>query len=178
VRCLAIVGLAVAAIAAGCGSETPAAGACSAATVPEPAAQDLPAPVAEARQLILDAAVACDYAALEEIGREGNEAFTFSFGGGPSPRAYWERLEASGDRPLASLVTVLGLSSTLVDGRIHAWPAAHGEGATDDDWRAVVDAGLLTESEADAMRAQGSGYLGWRVGIAADGEWLFFVAGD
>jgi len=28
------------------------------------------------------------------------------------------------------------------------------------------------------MQAQGTGYLGYRTAITADGDWQFFVAGD
>lgn len=176
---IAVLGLALAVIASGCGMQESSSGDCSAAALSAALPQqDLPAEVAATRQRIADAAVACDYAALEAIAREGTEAFTFSFGGGDSAAGFWEGLEATGRRPLASLVAVLGLPKGRVDERIYAWPSVHVEGATDEDWRAVVDAGLLSADEADAMRAQGSGYLGWRAGIAADGEWLFFVAGD
>ena len=42
--------------------------------------QELPAAVAEVRQRVFDAAVACDYETLEEIALEQGEGFTFSYG--------------------------------------------------------------------------------------------------
>lgn len=60
---------------------------------------------------------------------------------------------------------------------MYVWPSAFADDATDADWQAVIDAGLVTEGEAERMRA-GEGYTGYRVGITADGEWVFFVAGD
>ena len=30
----------------------------------------------------------------------------------------------------------------------------------------------------DKVFVEGTGYLGWRAGIAPDGTWVFFVAGD
>ena len=55
-------------------------------TLPE---QDLPAEVAEVRQRVFDAAVACDYGTLEQIALEQGEGFTFSYGGGDSAAEYW-----------------------------------------------------------------------------------------
>ena len=45
-------------------------------------------------------------------------------------------------------------------------------------WDEAVSAGLLTRAQARDMRAQGSGYLGWRVLIDADGGWGAFIGGD
>jgi hypothetical protein len=37
---------------------------------------------------------------------------------------------------------------------------------------------LLPLGELDTMFVPGTGYLGWRAGIAPDGTWTFFLAGD
>lgn len=42
----------------------------------------------------------------------------------------------------------------------------------------LSDAGLYTEEELDLMRRGGGGYLGYRVSITADGDWILPVAGD
>ena len=44
--------------------------------------------------------------------------------------------------------------------------------------QAIVDAGLYTQEQVDEMKAGGTGYLGYRTAITADGDWQFFVAGD
>ena len=55
----------------------------------------------------------------------------------------------------------------------------HARGARDPKaWDEAVSAGLLTRAQARDMRAQGSGYLGWRVLIDADGGWGAFIGGD
>ena len=144
-------------------------------TLPE---QDLPAPVADARQRIFGAAVACDYDTLEEIALERGEGFTFSYGGGDSAAAHWRGLEESGaEEPMRQLATILTLPFTRNESGSYAWPTAYDESPTDADWQALVDAGLQTQAEVDQMKAAGS-YLGYRTAITADGDWQFFVAGD
>lgn len=58
------------------------------------------------------------------------------------------------------------------------WPRVATEEFADSDeaWAEVVDAGLLTEAEAEAQRADG--YQGMRIGIAEDGTWKYYSAGD
>ena len=59
------------------------------------------------------------------------------------------------------------------------WPAAFGY----DDWQSVPEPardelrGLYGPQDLAGFEQFGA-YAGYRVGIAADGEWLFFVAGD
>lgn len=62
----------------------------------------------------------------------------------------------------------------------YVWPrVSTAQGARDPKaWDEAVSAGLLTRAQARNMRAQGSGYLGWRVLIDADGGWGAFIAGD
>ena len=45
-------------------------------------------------------------------------------------------------------------------------------------FRAMLGQGLVTEEDAKTMRDGGSGYMGYRIGIAEDGTWMFAVAGD
>nr|MDP9453961.1 hypothetical protein [Actinomycetota bacterium] len=58
----------------------------------------------------------------------------------------------------------------------YLWPAA--ATGDEDDWSAISEAGLYSEEELEAMQRAGSGYLGYRLGITAEGDWLFLVAGD
>jgi len=145
-------------------------------TLPE---QDLPAPVAEVRERLFTAATTCDYDTLEQLARE-EEGFTYSFGEqGGSPAEYWRNLEENAlGEPLYALATILTLPVTRREGGSFAWPSAYSERPTDADWQALVDGFLYTQAEVDDMRAQGTGYLGWRTAITPQGEWQFFTAGD
>ena len=145
-------------------------------TLPE---QELPQPVAEVRRAVWGAAIACDYEELERLALERGEGFTFSYGGGTSAAEHWRTLEESGNEtPMRDLAAILSLPYTRNESGSYAWPTAYSEAPTDEAWQALVDAGLHTQAEVDAMRAGGSGYLGYRTAITADGDWQFFVAGD
>ena len=144
-------------------------------TLPE---EDIPAEVAEVRQRIFDAAVACDYDTLEQIALEKGAGFTFSYGGGDSAAAHWRELEESGaEEPMRQLATILTFPFTRNESGSYAWPTAYDESPADADWQALVDAGLYTQEQIDQMKTAGS-YLGYRTAITADGDWQFFVAGD
>ena len=143
--------------------------------------QDLPGPVEDVRQRVFEAAVACDYDTLEEIALEQGEGFTFSYGAGPddAAAAHWRELEESGaEEPMRVLATILTLPYTRNESGSYAWPTAYSESPTDEAWQALVEGGLYSQGEIDAMREGGSGYLGYRTAITADGDWQFFVAGD
>ena len=143
--------------------------------------QELPQPVADVRERVFGAAVACDYDTLEQIALEQGEGFTFSYGAGPddSAAAYWRELEESGaEEPMRVLATILTLPYTRNESGSYAWPTAYSEAPTDEAWQALVDAGLYTQEELDGMRSGGTGYLGYRTAITAEGDWQFFVAGD
>ena len=143
--------------------------------------EDLPPAVADVRQRVFDAAVACDYETLEQIALEQGEGFTFSYGAGPDDSAaeHWRELEESGaEEPLRVLASILTLPHTRNESGSYAWPTAYSESPTDEAWQALVDTGVQTQEEVDLMREQGTGYLGYRTAITADGDWQFFVAGD
>lgn len=145
-------------------------------TLPE---QELPAEVAGVRQRIFEAAVACDYETLEQVALEQGEGFTFSYGGGDSAAAHWRELEESGaEEPMRVLATILTFPYTRNESGSYAWPTAYDESPSEADWQALVDAGLYTQEQIDQMKAGGTGYLGYRTAITADGDWQFFVAGD
>jgi hypothetical protein len=144
-------------------------------TLPE---QELPRPVADIRERVFGAAVACDYETLEQIALEKGEGFTFSYGAGTSAAEHWRMLEQSGsEEPMRILATILTLPFTRNESGSYAWPTAYQESPAEADWQALVDAGLYTQEEIDSMRAGGS-YFGYRTAITADGDWQFFVAGD
>lgn len=158
--------------------------ACSAAGLdPTPPAQpELPAEVADVRRRIVEAATACDFERLGRIASEGTSGFTASFGNGGDPAEQWRRLEQAGEEPLRYLVELLSLPHrgvTGADPAVFAWPSAFAfEG-----WDAVPQAArdalrpLYGDSDLESFEEAGS-YLGYRVGLREDGEWMYFVAGD
>jgi hypothetical protein len=144
-------------------------------TLPE---QDLPPEVADVRERVFGAAVACDYETLEQIALEQGEGFTFSYGAETSAAEYWRTLEESGtDDPMRTLATILTMEYTRNESGSYAWPTAYQESPSEADWEVLVVSGLYTQEEVDSMKAGGS-YLGYRTAITADGDWQFFVAGD
>jgi hypothetical protein len=143
--------------------------------------QDLPPAVAEVRQRVFDAAVACDYDTLEQIAQEQGEGFTFSYGSGTDASEYWRDLEENGvetPKPMRALATILTQPFTRNETGSYAWPTAYSENPTEDAWRDLVYAGLYSAEVVDQMREQNTGYLGYRTAITPDGDWQFFVAGD
>lgn len=146
-------------------------------TLPE---QDLPAEVADVRERVFGAAVACDYDELERIAVEKGEGFTFSYGSGDSAADFWRGLEESSSaepKPMRALATILTMPFTRNETGSYAWPTAYSENPTDEAWQALADAGLYSPEQVDQMKADGM-YLGYRTAITADGDWQFFVAGD
>ena len=146
-------------------------------TLPE---QQLPAEVADVRQRVFDAAVACDYDTLEKIALEQGAGFTYSYGEGSDMSDYWRSTEAdpaATPKPMRALASILTMPFTRNESGSYAWPTAYSETPTDEAWQALVDAGLYTQEQVDSMKAGGS-YLGYRTAITADGDWQFFVAGD
>ena len=143
--------------------------------------QELPPAVAEVRRRIFDAAVACDYDTLEQIAAEQGEGFTFSYGASTDASEHWREVEEAGEErplPMRALATILTMPFTRNESGSYAWPTAYSESPTDAAWQALVETGLHTEDEVAQMREQGTGYLGYRAAITADGDWQFFVAGD
>ena len=142
----------------------------------EPAPQDdpagLPAAVAATRDAIREAAAAGDVDGLVQL---AGEEFTSSFGGTENPRAFFQRLLAEGE--LDRLARILELPHGEQDG-IYSWPFAHTR-----DLESLSSAELqsletiATQDEIDSWFDFG-GYAGWRAGVAADGTWLYYVAGD
>ncbi len=157
---------------------------CSASGLPAtvPAQEALPAAVAATRAAIVEAAVACDYDALSEFARRGDDQFTFSFGGGDDPAQFWRDAEM-GDQPvLRTLVQLLAAPFASLpggEGTQYVWPSAYGY----ERWQDVpqVDRDALRPVYGDedfrGFEAFGS-YAGFRIGITEDGDWIFFVGGD
>jgi hypothetical protein len=144
--------------------------------------QELPPAVAEVRERVFAAAIACDYDTLEEIALERGEGFTFSYGGGTDASEHWRSVEEAGTErplPMVALAKILAIPHSRNESGSYAWPSAYEQTPTDEDWQAVVDAGLYTQAEVEQMQGpESTGYLGYRTAITPDGGWQFFVAGD
>jgi hypothetical protein len=137
----------------------------------------LPAAVEETRAALLEAVSSGNYEALRDLIPE--TGFTYTFGGDVEggPIAHWQQLErTTNERPLETLEAILRMPYVLSRG-IYVWPWAY----------AVESANDLSEHERELLAplgppsrlfVEGTGYLGWRAGIAPDGTWVFFVAGD
>jgi hypothetical protein len=159
---------------------------CSSTGVEAPPVEEgLPDPVSEARAAIIAAALSCDYDALVAL---AGEPFTTSFGGGGSEM--FQEWEETGQGKLGILVRLLGLSharqefegdaaEVLGSSVLYVWPAAFDYDSWEEIPQELIDELLViyTQEEIDQIAGFGS-YAGWRTGITAEGDWVFFVAGD
>jgi hypothetical protein len=138
------------------------------------AGQDLPEPVAATRRTLWELAASCDASGLADLAeRDGT---VVSFGGSDDPAALWAAAAERGEDPVGLLARLLATSAGHEPaGGLWAWPAVHIDPSNDASWNEVEP--ILGRAAADEMRRAGA-YLGYRVGIAADGTWQFFVAGD
>ena len=171
----ALLAILAAVLFAGCGSSTETVTVTTTVTqtVTETAAGDataLPDAVEETRRGLLEAAQSGDVEALEPF---VTDRLSYTFGepveGGAI--AYFKQLEAQGQDPLGTLAKLLQLPYTLAQGN-YVWPWVYTVPATD---LTDYEKQLLGEFADDFA---GPTYLGYRVGIAPDGTWIFFVAGD
>ena len=153
---------------------------CSAAGLTLPPEQEgLPPAVAEARRAIAEAAIACDYEALEALAATD---FSSSFGGGGVENI--RQWEGDGTYPAtALLVELFGTLYAYEDyeglPRHYYWPSAFVYDSWDEIPPADMEAllSVYTQEELDDAAGFGS-YALWRIGITEDGEWRFFIAGD
>lgn len=60
---------------------------------------------------------------------------------------------------------------------VYFWPFAYDVAALD-QLTAYERELLAPLGPLETVFVEGTGYLGWRAGIAPDGTWVFFVAGD
>jgi hypothetical protein len=137
----------------------------------------LPAAVEETRVALLEAAENGDFESVAQLIPDSGFEYTF---GGPidgGPVAYWQELErTTGEPPLDALAAILKMPYVLSRG-YYVWPWAY----------TATSARELSPHEVELLAPLGApseffpenvGYLGWRTGIAPDGTWTFFVAGD
>jgi hypothetical protein len=155
--------------------------------------RQLPDPVKQMRESIIEAATFCDYDELERLALIGKPYFSYTFGEDTgAPADFWrarerEALNGSPRAPryMAYLVEMLDLpfckeiqqggTGGAGDMVIYEWPRAHCSARTHADWQQLK--GLYTQEQIDQME-MGDLYVGFRVGILEDGDWVYFIAGD
>ena len=144
------------------------------APVPEPdPLESLPAEVLATRTALLAAAQAGDWDALEAL-IPADTLFNSNFSGEADHIAYYRSLDTDVFAEIAALLDDPFV--TLDD--ITVWPELYARVpfAFGSDERVDLEARYGADRLAD-WEAAGS-YLGWRLGITAEGEWIFLVAGD
>ncbi|MCF4119580.1 hypothetical protein L1785_01130 [Antribacter sp. KLBMP9083] len=158
--------------------EVPA-GDCSGASLAGEAADfsGLPEGARRTAELLLDAATRCDEQLLYTAATES--ATNLSFGDQTPDEVF--ALPEDEDQAYGTLARLLARTEGAYDeaSGLYVWPRLQlaANLGSDEAWREVVDAGILTQELADTMRGSGE-YHGYRVGIAEDGTWQYFVAGD
>jgi hypothetical protein len=145
---------------------------------------DMPEPVRETRRKLIETAKSGDIEKLRGLMKAQAEPPAVAFGDPGDPIEYLKALaaDADGREILAVLLEV------LQSGFVHS-----GTGTADDMYvwpyfaQYPIDAltpqqlvelfTLLTAADYEDMKSYGA-YTFFRVGIAPDGRWLFFLAGD
>ena len=148
------------------------------------ATDDLPEPVRETRRLLLGAARSGDIEQLRAAMQAQPQPPSVSFGDPGDPIEYLKQLssDADGREILAVLLEVLESGFVNVapgtPDELYVWPyfAQYPlEALTPGQLVELFT--LVTAADLEDMKSFG-GYTFFRVGIAPDGRWLFFVAGD
>ena len=144
----------------------------------------LPAPVREMRERLLEAARSGDIEQLRTLMQAQPQQPSVAFGDPGDPIEYLKSLssDAAGREILAILLEVLESGFVHVEpgtaDELYVWPyfAQYPlEALTPAQLVELFT--LLTAADYEDMRSYG-GYTFFRVGIAPDGRWLFFLAGD
>ena len=145
---------------------------------------DLPEPVRLMRDQLIAAARTGDIERLRPLMQEQPEPPSVAFGDPGDPISYLKSLatDANGREVLAILLEVLESGSVRVGAgtaeEFYVWPYfAQYPLDTLTPEQLVELFTLLTAADYEDMRSYGT-YTFFRVGIAPDGRWLFFLAGD
>ncbi|WP_454850993.1 hypothetical protein [Promicromonospora soli] len=133
-------------------------------------------------QAIVEAATACDSERLIQLATDhGTELMSTT----QTPEQVFGLPEAD-HMPYETLVRLLAGTTGVVAGgdpgnETIVWPRVDTEEFADSDeaWDEVVDAGLLTQAEADFQRADETfGYTGMVIGIDRSGTWRYYNAAN
>jgi hypothetical protein len=150
------------------------------ATSPAEGPSALPAPTAATLQRLQAAAQANDYPALVLIAAE-SDGFRFSFGDDSDFATFLAAAEARGEKPAGDLVRVLAaphVRQELEGEVLFIWPAVFAkEPATYTDEDRAEAATIIGPEQAAALSADNP-YMGHRVAIDPQGNWVYFVKGD
>jgi hypothetical protein len=156
------------------------------AALPEPISDlsKLPDKVRQTRTRILEAARSGDLTKVQTAMQANEMMPVFSFGGEKNPVEFWKSSypDSEGLEALAILIEILEMPFVHLDKgtpqEMYVWPYFYSMPlkqltaeqkvelfrlVTGSDWREMLDFGA---------------YIFFRVGIAPDGVWHFFVAGD
>lgn len=148
------------------------------------AESDMPEPVRETRRKLIEAAKSGDLENLRALMKAQREPPSVALGDPGDSIEYLKALsaDAEGREILAILLEVLQLGFSRVgaggDEELYVWPyfAEYPlEALTPGQLVELFT--LLTAADYEDMKSYGS-YTFFRVGIAPDGRWLFFLAGD
>jgi hypothetical protein len=144
----------------------------------------LPAPVARTRSRILDAARSGDLNKLLTVMQMNETPPVFSFGKERDPVAFWKAAypDSQGLEVLAILITILETGYVHVDKgtpqEMYMWPYfARLPIKTLTSEQKVELFRIITGADYKHMQASGA-YVFYRLGIAPDGVWHFFVTGN
>lgn len=144
----------------------------------------LPAPVARMRQRILEAAHSGDLNKLLIVMQSNETLPVFSFGDEKDPIAYWKANfpDSDGVEILATLIQILETGFVHVARRtpqdMYVWPYFVQTPLKDLSREQKVELfRIVTGSDYKEMSEFGA-YSFYRVGIAPDGVWHYFVAGE
>jgi hypothetical protein len=144
----------------------------------DPTDEGLPSVVAQKREAIYKAGVRHDYETLETL--LDPATFSYSFGEEGDPIEYWRRQEKAEIPILGDILSRVMHTRFGLNEDIYVWPSAAAklpQDWTEADVEGMREAGY-TDRDIRAFEEQVGGYAGWRVGIRADGTWLYFISGD
>lgn len=137
-----------------------------------------PEPVARTARALVDAALACDVDALELVEEPGVTQLHRAAEVSVAERF---ALPEGEDDVYAKLVALLSGTAVVDPGTgNHVWPTVASPEYQDDPvaWDYAVEMGFATRAQADAWRAAGGAYHGWRMSIEPDGTWRTFLGTD
>jgi hypothetical protein len=141
---------------------------------------NLPEAVAATRQALFEAAMTCDFAGIGAVSDAAAVPVQTSHGGS-GVEYIWQR-EGEGIPLMRTLVEHLNLSFAASE-EAYVWPGAmesltspYGDGLSDEDYQALLE--LYTVEALEESFEFFDGFVGHRIAIAADGQWLLFLAGD
>jgi hypothetical protein len=144
----------------------------------------LPPPVARMRTRILEAARSGDLEKLVAVMQSGETMPIFTFGDEKNPLIFWRANypDSGGIEVLAILVNILETGYVLIDKgtpqEMYVWPYfAFTPLKTLTGEQKVALFRIVTGADYKEMNEFGA-YIFYRLGIAPDGTWHFFVSGD